>query len=36
MIPSFAVKIIACKCWGIYDIIQEIETEHNQVNDSSD
>ena len=26
------LKAIVYKCWGIHDVIQEIETEHNRIN----
>ena len=26
------LKVIVYKCWGIHDVIQEIETEHNRIN----
>lgn len=26
------LKVIVYKCWGIHDVIQEIEAEHNRIN----
>ena len=26
------LKVIVYKCWEIYDVIQEIEVEHNRIN----